>query len=94
MVYSITYDLTHPGRDYNSLYEGIKSFGYWWHQTGSAWIIATSKSPIEIRDYLKQFLDGNDKLFVIVVQKNWAAIGFTQKEYDWIKSLPETLWNS
>lgn len=70
------------------------SFGYWWHQTGSVWIIATTKTSSDIRDYLKQFIDSDDKLFVVAVQRNWAATGFTEKEYNWMKSLPETLWNS
>lgn len=93
MVFSITYDLRKPNRNYDELYRGIQSFGYWWHQTGSAWIIAAkNKNPLEIRDYLKQFMDADDKLFVIAVQKSWAAIGFSQKEYDWMKSLPEEIW--
>ena len=94
MVYSISYDLRKPDRNYEDLYKGIQSFGYWWHQTGSNWIIATNKNCAEIRDYLKQFIDANDKLFVVALQKNWAAVGFSQNEYNWMKSLPEAIWNN
>lgn len=86
-LYSITYDLTNPGRDYETLTGAIKNYGYWWHQTGSVWVIyANNTSTAIIRDYLKQFIDRNDKLFVAKLTGEWAAVGFTQEEYDWLKS--------
>ena len=93
MVFIVTYDLKKPDRDYEDLVKGLKSFGTWWHQTGSAWLIVTNKSTLEVRDYLKQFIDSNDQLFVAQLQKNWAASGFTSKEYDWLKTLPDTSWS-
>lgn len=92
MVFCVSYDLKNPNRNYQGLYEGIKSLGLWWHQTGSVWIVATEKSSVAIRDYLKQYLDNGDLLFVVAVKKNWAAIGFSRKEYDWIKGLPAHYW--
>ncbi|GAA4027168.1 hypothetical protein GCM10022386_08160 [Flavobacterium cheonhonense] len=86
-LYSITYDLSNPGRDYDTLTGAIKKYGFWWHQTGSVWLIsANNTSTAVIRDYLKQFIDRNDKLFVAKLSGEWAAVGFTQEEYDWIKS--------
>lgn len=93
MLYCISYDLCQPDRDYEELYQGIKSFGQWWHQTGSVWFVVSSKTPVEIRDYLEQFIDSNDKLFVIALKKKWAGIGFSNKEYEWLKSLPNETWN-
>lgn len=86
VVYSISYDLSAPNRSYDDLYTAIKSFGDWWHQSGSVWLIKTNKESAVIRDYLMQFIDGNDKIFVIEVKRNWAGFGFTEKEYNWIKS--------
>lgn len=86
MVYCISYDLKTPGKDYGPLNEAIKSFGRWWHQTGSVWLVSSDKSSAEIRDFLKSNIDSNDKLFVIRVARNWAAIGFSQEEYNWLKS--------
>ena len=83
-IFSISYDLTKPNQNYEGLYEGIKSFGTWWHQTGSVWFIRSDKDSSSIRDYLKQFIDDDDKLFVIKVFRNWAGTGFTQEEYDWL----------
>lgn len=94
MVYIISYDLKTPDRNYEDLIKGLKSFGTWWHQTGSVWVIVTAKSVSEVRDYLRQFIDSNDKLFVVRLAKNWAATGFDTKEYEWLKSIPETSWNS
>ncbi len=94
MVYIVAYDLKKTDRNYDELIKGIESFGTWWHQTGSVWMIVTSKSTAEVRDYLKQFIGANDQLFVGRLQRNWAAVGFSNKEYDWLKSLPDVSWNS
>lgn len=51
-TYCISYDLCTPNRNYNDLYGAIKSFGSWWHQTESVWFIISSKSAVEIRNYL------------------------------------------
>lgn len=89
-LYSITYDLSNPGRDYDTLSNAIKKYGSWWHQTGSVWLIfANNTSTAAIRDYLSQFMDQNDKLFIAKLSGVWAAFGFTQEEYDWIKSKNE-----
>lgn len=92
MVYCISYDLRNPGRDYSSLIEGIKAYGTWWHQTQSVWIIVSPRSAAEIRDELMRFMDQNDKLFVVVLKREWAAKGFQEKEYNWLKSIPESSW--
>ncbi len=94
MVYCVSYDLRKPDRNYDDLIKELKSFGIWWHQTGSVWIIVTSKTTAEVRDYLMQFIDSNDKLFVIQLNKNWAAFGFDDQEYKWMKTIPDTSWNS
>ncbi|WKK75331.1 CRISPR-associated protein Cas2 [Marivirga salinae] len=86
-IYTISYDLSNPGRDYDSLSNAIKSYGNWWHQSGSVWIIASiNTNSASIRDYLKQFIDSNDKLFVAKLHGEWAGYGFTKEEYDWMKS--------
>lgn len=85
MLYSVSYDLQNATSEYQELYNGIKDFGTWWHQTESVWMIKTEKSAKEIRDYLTQFIKDGDKLFVIEVKKHWAGIGFSGNEYDWLK---------
>jgi len=85
-VYCISYDLKKTDCNYAKLTEAIKSFGKWWHQTGSVWLIVSNQDASVIRDYLMQFIDTDDKLFVIRVVKSWAGIGFSKEEYDWIKN--------
>lgn len=94
MVYLVSYDLKKPDRNYDDLIKEIKSFGTWWHQTGSVWVIVTSKTTAEVRDYLMRFIDSNDRLFVVQIMKNWAAVGFSAEEYNWMKNIPESSWNS
>lgn len=60
----ITYDLCSPGRDYNSLYQTIKSYGKWAHITESTWFIKTTDTCVEVRRKLFACMDNNDKLFV------------------------------
>ena len=92
MVYSVSYDLKKPGRDYSSLIDAIKAYGTWWHQTESVWLIVSRYSAREIRDNLMKFIDSNDELFVIRLRKDWAAVGFKQNEYDWLRSVPDSHW--
>jgi len=86
-LYIVSYDLSYPRRDYESFSNAIQSYGNWWYQTGSVWLIASNNtSCAKIRDYLRQFIDSNDKLFVAKLSGEWAAIGFNDDEYNWIKS--------
>lgn len=62
-TYIITYDLRRK-RDYSSLYSSIKSYGTWAKITESSWAIVTDQTAIQIRDYLSNFIDNDDRLFV------------------------------
>lgn len=92
MVYIISYDLKTPGRNYNSLFEAVKAYGLWWHQTGSVWIIVSSDSATNIRNNLIKHIDQNDQLFVAALKGEWAGVGFSDVEYNWIKSIPADKW--
>ena len=85
-VYCISYDLYRPNQEYEKLQELIKSLGTWWHQTGSVWFVKTYKNAIEIRDLTKPFIDNDDKLFVMELGKEWAGIGFSKEEYEWVRT--------
>lgn len=92
MVYCISYDLKKPGRDYNLLYDAIRSYGIWWHQTDSVWLIVSKDTAINIRSKLIKYIDSNDKLFVVALKREWAAVGFNDKEYNWLNSISEENW--
>lgn len=83
-VYSISYDL--KSRNYEPLIEAIKSYGIWWHQSESTWLIETTQTSRQVIDNLRNYLGDNDKLMVIQVLENWWAVGLTDDETHWMKS--------
>lgn len=64
-TYIISYDLRKPGRDYEDLYDAIKSYGAWAHITESTWGVVTTRSAVQVRDHLTKHLDSNDGIFVL-----------------------------
>ena len=73
--YIITYDLRAPGKNYDELYKRIKSYRSWKQITESSWGVATTQSSRQIRDYLKEALDSNDKLLVgILGTSSWTGL--------------------
>lgn len=62
--YIIIYDLRRV-RNYDALYDAIRSYGTWGKITESTWAVVTTQSAAQIRDYLLNFLDNDDRLMVI-----------------------------
>ena len=83
--YLISYDLRAPGRNYDILYQAIKGYRTWARITESYWAIVTTQSASEIRNYLVQFMDSNDRLFVIKSGKE-AAWRNARANSDWLKN--------
>lgn len=63
--YIIAYDLCQPERNYDRLYDEIKSFRNWGHITESVWAVTSEQDSEAIRDRLYRVIDSNDRLFVI-----------------------------
>ena len=84
-TYIISYDLSNPDRNYEDLLKGIKSYRLWARLGGSAYIVKTGKTDIEIRDNLMKSLDANDKLFVGTVNAPAAWIGLAKDVSDWLR---------
>lgn len=82
--YIVSYDLCQPDRDYNLLYKALKSFPTWGRLTESTWAIISTKTCVEIRDYLMQFIDNDDRLIVILGGKSaaWARV---IADNNWVK---------
>jgi hypothetical protein len=72
-AYLITYDLQKPGKNYDALYDKIKSYGTWARVTESNWVVVSDKSAIAIRDDLLTVMDVNDRLLVVRsgVESGW-----------------------
>jgi len=88
-IMAINYDLKAPGRDYQPLYDAIKTYT-WCHILESCWLVDTQKTAAEVRDHLKAKVDGNDEIFVARLQGNWAT-SFSDQATDWLKS-PSRNW--
>ncbi|HAV4226307.1 hypothetical protein ACSVHO_17670 [Acinetobacter nosocomialis] len=87
-VYSVTYDLI-KSKDYSRIIEGIKkvSGDNWAKPTKSQWIITSTKTSEQIRDFLKNYIDSDDVLFVIEVKpENWASWNIPRETLNWLHS--------
>jgi hypothetical protein len=62
-VYQIDYDLRKQ-RNYDALYDRIKSYGSWCRPLESTWVISTNRSAAQVRDYLKGAMDADDGILV------------------------------
>lgn len=88
-VYQISYDLRKQ-RNYDALYERIKSYGTWCHVLESSWVIATNQSAAQIRDYLLGVLDKDDGLLVTRLSGEAAWFGLGQQRDNWLKQQLES----
>lgn len=83
--YLITYDLCTPGKDYSSLIDAIKEYGFWAKICESSWAIKADSSCTSIRDNLKRFIDSNDRIFVCSIT-SWASFGLPKEVTDWLNN--------
>lgn len=84
-TYIVSYDLRKPRRDYESLFEAIKSESNWWHHLGSTWVVISTKSAMQLTDKLKATMDDDDKILVAESGGVGAWFGFTDKGSQWLK---------
>lgn len=83
MLRLVTYDLHKPKKDYEKLFEALKTYD-WAHPLGSVWFLKTQKTASEIRDHLKQYIDGNDSLIVTSVD-DWSTLNIHRDVTVWLK---------
>lgn len=88
-VLLVTYDLDEPGKDYKDVIKTIKSHDGWARLSESCYAIATSKSPQQVFNQLKPYLDDNDNLYVVTLTKPFAGYG-PKDVNDWLENnLPD-----
>lgn len=83
-VFCISYDL--KSDNYEPLINAIKSYGIWWHQSKSTWIIQSNQTAQQILNNLNSYIQTGDKILVIKAQRAWWAVGHTEEEYTWMKN--------
>jgi hypothetical protein len=88
MILLVTYDLKQPGRNYQPVFDYLKKFT---HCKGleSVWLLDTTSSPAAVRDGLKERVDGNDVVFVVRLQRDWASLRYYCA--DWLND-PSRSW--
>lgn len=84
-IYSINYDLI-KDKDYSAIIDAIKSISNSWAKpTKSQWLIDTTKSESEIRDYLMGYTDSDDKIFVCKIDMPcWATRNIHKDIVNWL----------
>ena len=83
----IGYDL-HPstGRDYDELLRALEAIGGgYWDCLDSTWLVITERTPIQIRDELKQYLEDGDRLLVMRYGEGAAWLGFKDDCHTWLE---------
>lgn len=84
-IYQIDYDLRKQ-RDYESLYQRIKSYPNWCHALESTWLIQSDQSALQIHNHLFGVMDEDDGLLVTQITRDAAWIGVHPKVSEWLKS--------
>lgn len=87
-VYSITYDLIKT-KNYDKLFGGIEliSGGNWARPTASQWLISSTKTSAQVRDYLLGCIDKDDVLFVVEIKSDtWASWNLPKDVESWFVS--------
>ena len=73
--YAVSYDL-HRIRDYPRIHKGVTDISVnWCKPLNTFYILESNKTAIQVRDFLNNYLDSDDSIFVIEVNPpfNWAA---------------------
>lgn len=80
----ITYDLRAPNRNYEDLYEVIKSLGHWCHPLESTWLVVTSLGVDRVAELVQGVLPQNDLLLVLDVTQDPSQGLLPKEPWDWI----------
>lgn len=84
MIFLITYDLNSPGRDYNPLYDKIKSLGANFHPLESTWFLESSNTAHFISESLRAVMDENDSLFVVEITGMQRQGWLPKTAWEWL----------
>lgn len=78
-LFSVSYDLLKPGKDYAALYTRLRALGAR-RVLYSQWMLMSNASAAQLRDDIMAFIDSNDRLLVIDVTT--GAMAWTTLEAD------------
>jgi hypothetical protein len=81
-TYMIIYDLERRGESYEPLLSALRKLGAL-HVLYSKWVLRTSSTAVQLRDYLKRFIDTNDKLLVVRLsgEAAWTSLFVSDSDF-------------
>ena len=85
MVYSVSYDLRKPGRNYDALYAYLQKFT-WCHALESTWFVMSDLSAANIRDAIGKLVDAGDGVVVTRLAADWATWGMSAGVNAWLRA--------
>lgn len=84
-LYSISYDLRQPGRNYEGLYSAIQDCGPFFHALESTWFVKSELSANEIYEKLKDQKDTNDHILISEIENTKNQQGWMMRTFwEWI----------
>jgi hypothetical protein len=87
MVYLITYDLNTEGKDYNALYDKIKSLGQCFHPLESVWFLQSAYYDVNtISEQLRTTMDNNDHIFVVEITNKPRQGWLPKTAWEWLRT--------
>jgi hypothetical protein len=72
-VYSVTYDLKTPGKNYTELLTALRALDSN-HAQQSLWFVNTTMAEVDLLNHLTAHIDSNDWMFVAFLTNRWASI--------------------
>lgn len=81
----VTYDLNRPGQDYFDLHKAIKAHSGWAKLSESSYAISTNSTPSQVYSRLSPYLDKNDTLYVIVLNRPYDGQG-SKEVNQWLEN--------
>ncbi len=87
MILLISYDLKSKSRNYNDLYDVIKSANIWWHHLESTWLIYTEEeNPIQAwKDRIRQCVDEKDMFIIFDITDSEYTGWLPNRAWNWIR---------
>lgn len=84
-LYLISYDLIKT-KDYAKLHEAIRNIGNHQRVLESNWVVLSTNTSVEIRDYCRRFMDNDDKIFVAKLNGESAWWNLSSQISNWLKN--------
>ncbi len=82
-TYMVSYDLV-KNRNYNSLFEALRSYANWAHIHLSVWAVVSNATSEQVRDHLLQHMDNDDRL-IVIRSGDYASWRGVLCDSDWLK---------